>query len=90
MVFPAPHGIMDREHALAGARAGNRWASVEMSEVAIQRCGTDTLALAYRCRASREDARTDYHAYVGSVYTLEDSEWKLAFHQHTPIETSGS
>ncbi|HEU6449493.1 MAG TPA: DUF4440 domain-containing protein [Verrucomicrobiae bacterium] len=84
MIFPAI-GILNREQALDGIRSGNRWASVDMSEISVRRIGDSALALAYRARARKTDSASDYLAFVGSVYVEENAGWKLAFHQHTPV-----
>lgn len=86
MVFPPPVGALTRDGVLAGIRAGMRWSSVEMSDVAVQPIGEGMVGVAYRARATKSEPKSDYTALIGSVYVLEDEAWKLAFHQHTPID----
>ena len=86
MVFPVPAGVLAREDVLAGIRAGTRWLSVEMTDITVRRPGEFVFTLAYRARAQKSHSLLDYAALIGSVYVLEDGEWKLAFHQHTPLD----
>jgi hypothetical protein len=86
MVFPAPVGILDREKALAGLRSGSRWTSIKMEDHSISRVGSSTAVLAYRAIARKSETDPEYRALIGSVYIQDSTGWKLAFHQHTPVQ----
>ena len=45
----------------------------------------DAAILSYEVSAERPDGEP-YHAIVSSGYVRRDGEWKLAFHQHTPLD----
>jgi hypothetical protein len=85
MVFPEPAGILRREEILAGIRSSHRWAWIEMSDISVARDNA-AVVVAYRARARKPEAVADYIALVGSVYVRDVEGWKLAFHQHTPVE----
>jgi hypothetical protein len=86
MVFPAPVGILKRDAILAGVRSGIRWTSIEMTDISIYRVNGLMLAVAYHARARKPKSTSDYVALIGSVYVQEAEGWKLAFHQHTPVQ----
>ena len=83
---PVRHrGILKRDEILVSIRSANRWTSIEMTDVSFHCVGESAAVLGYRARARKADSTEDYLAFIGSVYVREDGEWKLAFHQHTPI-----
>lgn len=85
MVLPGV-GLMRREAVIEGIEGGERWRTVEMSDVDLLELTSDEAILVYEARAERESQETPYRAHVASVYSHRAGEWKLAFHQQTPTE----
>lgn len=77
-------GLVDRATAIAGIEAGPRWSEVEMHEQRVDTLADQATLVSYR--ASARGAGDEYEALIGSVYSLTDDGWKLAFHQHSPLK----
>ncbi|WP_188111394.1 nuclear transport factor 2 family protein [Nocardioides antri] len=78
-----PFGVMGREEAVESLRAGDPWASFEISEPQVVELTDDSAILVYRASAQREGAPA-YTAVMTSVFVREDGRWLLAFHQQSP------
>lgn len=82
MVVPGV-GQMTREAVIEGIAGGDRWSSVELSDVQFRELSDDGALLIYDAAAARESMEEPYRAHVSSVYVRGDRGWKLAFHQQT-------
>jgi hypothetical protein len=86
VAFTKMAGVSDRE-AVAGAAEGNqRWRDVKLDSQGMLRPTDDVAILTYRATAKRGDE--PYRALVSSGYVERDGEWKLMFHQQTPLPDS--
>ena len=56
---------------------GRRWVKADLTE--------DAALLSYRAEARWHGADGDISVYASSVYVRRGGQWKLAFHQQTPI-----
>ena len=78
------HGIHSAEHVAATATPDNRWRDLTMTDRHTLE-PTDGLAIiSYRADVTRADGQL-YAAIVSSAYVRRGEEWKLAFHQHSPV-----
>lgn len=82
-------GVITRDHAVAAIREENRenryWAEVTFSDQRVLSPTADTRVLIYQAAARWNDERDPVTVLCGSVYTLQSGEWKLVFHQQTPV-----
>lgn len=84
VAFPQMAGVQDRE-AIAGQARDGRWTIAKLEPRGFLQPAEDAAAVAYECTATDSDGQT-YRALVGSTYVKRDGEWKLAFHQQTPLQ----
>ena len=89
LVF-AETGVIRREAALAAIKQenaeGRRWAEVRLDDALALPIAQDTALLNYRVTARWEHERSAIVALASSIYVRHESQWKLAFHQQTPIQ----
>lgn len=83
LAFPGMAGVKDRETVAASTSGAARWENLKVRPKGDLRLSDDAVVMAYEARATRDGA--PYHALVSSGYVRSDGDWKLAFHQHTPI-----
>lgn len=79
------HGIFAREHVAATATTSNRWRDLRLAYRHFLRANDEVAIISYRADATRADGKP-YSALISSAYTRRDDGWKLAFHQHSPVE----
>jgi hypothetical protein len=83
------HGIHTREEvADTAATMPNRWRDLTMSGRHMLRPDGGVGIISYRADVKRADGMP-YEALIGSVYVRRSDGWKLASHQHSPIEKAG-
>lgn len=88
MVFPPPTGVLERARIIETIEGSSRWQEVDMQGRQVARPQPDTVVLAYRASASRDDGRAPYRAVCGSVYRRVGEGWKLELHQQSPVHGS--
>ena len=79
------HGVFSRERVAATATTSNRWRHLRLTERHILQPNEGTAIISYRADVTRADGEP-YSALVSSVYVKGKEGWKMAFHQHSPIE----
>jgi hypothetical protein len=85
LAFTEMAGRYSRDEVAAMVDEGTpRWHDVELDVEGILRPTESVAVLTYRAHAVR-GANEHYHAVVSSGYVQRDGEWKLMFHQQTPI-----
>jgi hypothetical protein len=93
LVF-AETGVMDKTSALNSIEQGDggaqQWEDVIFSEARAVEFTDDAAMLTYRADARNAQDGSPYSALSSSLYTERDGEWKLAFHQQTPLTGQGS
>jgi hypothetical protein len=82
-------GVITREMAVAAIRGENRenrrWAEVEFADQRVLCPTQDTRILVYRAAARWNYEENPISLLCSSVYALHSGEWKLVFHQQTPV-----
>lgn len=63
---------------------GSPWISFKLPAERVLKLGEGSALVAYRATAHREGGEP-YTALFNSIYVREDSAWRLAVHQQTPI-----
>lgn len=85
LIFTQMQGVYPRDDVAASAHDPKRWRDLEISGVFAHQPGDGTAVLGYEAKVTRGDGKP-YHAWIGSTYMRREGRWKLAAHQHTPIE----
>ena len=84
IVFQEMAALLPVEQIAQSAEKG-RWKDVFMQPAGTLELG-DVTIVTYECRAMRKDGRP-HKAIVSSGYVKRGEDWKLAFHQQTPLQT---
>ncbi len=79
------HGVHSRERVAATATTANRWKNLRITGRHLLEPSDGVAIISYRADVQRADGM-DYAALISSAYVSRDDGWKLAFHQHSPIE----
>jgi hypothetical protein len=82
-------GLITRDTAVAAIREENRenrrWAEVRFSEQRVLCPTPDTRVLIYKATARWNHEQNPITVLCSSIYALQSGEWKLVFHQQTPV-----
>jgi hypothetical protein len=81
------HGIFPRDQIAATATAPNRWRDLTMTNRHVLNISNSAAMISYRADVVRADGQP-YSALIASTYVQRGENWKLAAHQHSPIEQS--
>jgi hypothetical protein len=77
------HGVFTRDEVAATATPDNRWRNLAMRDRQLLEWN-EVAIISYRAEVFRADG-APYAALVSSAYVRRNGEWKLAFHQHSPV-----
>jgi len=84
LAFTEMAGVQSNE-AVAGMNPGaGRWKNVKFEEKGVVAMGEDSCVLTYEVDAER-DSGEPYKAVVSSGYVKRNGDWKMVFHQQTPL-----
>lgn len=85
--------MLDRDMVVASLDAAPRWETYRIDDARLVELDADSVALVYTGHAHRsgdgDDAGTDFHAFMSSVYTQRQGHWRLALYQQTPVPDAG-
>lgn len=84
VAFTEMAGAWTREQVAGSVEGGQRWSDLEIEIEGSLRPLPDVAFVTYRARAKR--GSEPYHARVSSAYVNRDGEWKMVFHQQTPLD----
>jgi hypothetical protein len=82
LAFADRAGVHVKEEIAETAKPG-RWNNLKFEEKGVMPLGDNALILTYEVTGAREGQ--PYHALVSTGYVRRDGQWKMSFHQHTPI-----
>jgi len=78
-------GVHSNEE-IAGMNPGaGNWKNVKLDEKGLMQLSDDSAVLTYEINAQRKTGEP-YKALVSTGYVKRDGEWKMAFHQQTPLD----
>ena len=83
-VLVVPGMIIDRATFLQAAGQEAPWAAHRIEEARVVQFMPGCEAVLYRVTASRE-GQPEYEALITSVYAKQHDDWKLVYHQQTPM-----
>lgn len=82
--FTEMAGLSSREEVAGMAEGAERWRDVQTEVEGLLQPTDDVAVLTYRVSAVRGDADR-YRALISSAYVRRDGDWKMMFHQQTPL-----
>ena len=84
-VVIVPSEVLDKEATIAAVESSPGWDEFSIEDETVVLLGEGAALVTYRFDGRRSDL--DYAALLSSAYVRSnDGDWKLAFHQQTPIE----
>jgi hypothetical protein len=86
LAFVAMAGVSSRD-AIADQADASRWRDLHMEVEGFLQPTADVALVTYLAHVLRADHRP-YTARVSSGYVKRGADWKMMFHQHTPLDTS--
>lgn len=81
-VFPEMTALLDREK-IAQQVGDARWGNLVMTRKGYLSLSADFAIICYESSAKRGER--GYRALVSSGYVRRGEDWKMAFHQQTPL-----
>jgi hypothetical protein len=85
MVFPDPAGVLVKDEITSSLGSKSRWSDVALEEHRLLELADGAAVVTYKATAKRLDGGRPYVARASSAYVHDGSDWKLAFHQQTPL-----
>lgn len=86
IAFQEMGGRMTRDEVAGTVEGGDRWRDLEIEVEGVIQPTPELAILTYRVNAVRGDGEGEtYRARVSSGYVNRDGQWKMAFHQQTPL-----
>ena len=87
LAFSDMAGVHSNEE-IAGMNPGaGNWKNVSLDEKGLAHLSDDAVVLTYEVSAQRRSGEP-YKALVSTGYVKRDGEWKMAFHQQTPLDAA--
>lgn len=85
-IVVVPGMVLDRAQTLASWEGTAPWREYRLAHERVMPLGAGATLVTYEATASRPGDEQPYHAQLTSVYVAgDDGEWRLAFHQQTPL-----
>ncbi|MBO0731710.1 MAG: nuclear transport factor 2 family protein [Acidimicrobiaceae bacterium] len=84
VVIVVPGMIISRDQFLASLQQEEPWAGHHIEDARTVDFAQDCSALLYRVTARRKE-QAPYAAIITSVYASRKGDWKLIYHQQTPL-----
>lgn len=85
MVLPEPGGVLLKDEIASSLGDKARWSQVDMEEHRVLELDKRAALVTYRATAVPADGGATYRTRASSVYVHDGAEWRLAFHQQTPL-----
>lgn len=85
VAFTEMAGVQERDKIAAMVGEGARWRDVDIEIEGLLQPTADVSILTYHVTAVR--ANEPYEARVSSGYVNRDGDWRLMFHQQTPLKS---
>jgi hypothetical protein len=86
IAFTEMAGVSSRDSIAAQADA-NRWQGLDIEVEGFLQPTDDVALLTYHATAVRDEDEP-YEARVSSGYVRRDGDWKMMFHQQTPLPST--
>lgn len=86
-VFEEMAGVFNKDDVAQQAGEGNRWQIQQVQPKGFIQPTDDTAIVSCEVYAKRKTGEP-YHALTSSGYIRRHGEWKMTFHQQTPLESA--
>jgi hypothetical protein len=83
-VIVIPGMTMDKAQTVAAMNESPGWDAVAFADENVTELNAEAALLTYRFAGRRGDD-FQYRALMASVYVRRNGDWRLAFHQQTPL-----
>lgn len=84
-VFKGLAGVFSREDIAVQAKDGHRWNELRINEKGFVQPAEDFAIISYEMSGEREDGEA-HRALASSGYVRRYGDWKMIFHQQTPLD----
>jgi hypothetical protein len=85
IAFTEMAGVQSRDAIADMAGKGERWHDVDIEVEGLLNPTPDVTLLTYRVSALKGKSTEPYNARVSSGYVRRDGDWRMMFHQQTPL-----
>lgn len=86
VAFTEMAGAMTKEQIAGMVKDGQRWRDLKLARKGFYQPTRDVAFITYEASATRDNG-APHKAHVSSGYVDRGGEWKMAFHQQTPLPT---
>jgi len=87
LAFTEMAGVHSNEEIARMNPGANNWRNIRLDEKGLVQLADDAVVLTYEVDAERANGEP-YRAVVSTGYVKRGDEWKMAFHQQTPLEAA--
>ena len=84
VAFEEMAGVRSNEETADMNPGAGNWTDAKMSRKGLLELSDESAILTYAVDAKRKDG-TPHHALCSTGYVKRDGEWKMMFHQQTPL-----
>jgi hypothetical protein len=84
LAFSEMAGLRSNEEIASMNPGAGNWKNVKLDEKGAVELSDSSVVLTYEVSARRKNGEP-YKALVSTGYVKRDGEWKMAFHQQTPL-----
>jgi hypothetical protein len=84
VAFTEMASVMSKEQVASAVKDEHRWKSVDLKQKGLLELESGVAMLTYEADCERANGE-HYSALVSSGYVKRDGQWKMAFHQQTPL-----
>src|ERR1700741_4591487 len=84
-VFKGMAGVFSREDIAVQAQGGHTWINLQLTEKGFVQPWEDFAILSYEMSGERESGEP-HRALASTGYIRRYGEWKMTFHQQTPLD----
>ena len=84
-VFKGMAGVFNREDIAVQAKNGHHWTNLQLTAKGFVQPSEDFAILSYEMSGEREDG-APHRALASTGYVRRYGEWKMTFHQQTPLD----
>lgn len=88
LAFTEMAGVHSNEE-IASQRGPSNWKNIKLDEKGFVQLSDESVVLTYEVNAQRKSGEP-YKALVSTGYVKRGGEWKMAFHQQTPLDAKAN
>jgi hypothetical protein len=89
LAFSDMAGVHSNEEIASMNPGAGNWKNVSLDKKGLVELSDEAVVLTYEVGAQRKTGEP-YKALVSTGYVKRDGEWKMAFHQQTPLQSKAN